>query len=619
MEVTLAETAPEEAAGEAQPGKIKRNWDVMAKILRSAAEKTCGRTARKDDFYADSRIRQEAVDSVEKCSVARKTWQEARGSQGEEEKRIQRNLVCNEERGIQRRMRKELLDEICPLIEKAIKDGDEGSKYRLIRELGFDLRDRYNMRATEVVTAEQHKQSIMEVAGTANDAEVGQDPLAGVPQTPIQEHLGIPPTDSEIDDAVNKMRDSSAGKDEVRIDMIRTAPERFKEELRRLIGEMWESPQDEELWTSNTRSSKLVLLFKKGDRKDPKNYRAISLLCIVSRIIARIIARRLDAHWEKEHTHNEAQWGFRRGRSARDVILIIRLLMEQFAAAESRVLAAKKTAEKKSADGRLSAAMAARFEAMMKALERCRILATPVDIRKAYPNTNRTKMEKVMDLSGVPKKLSELITMLHSSTGYTIQGKTSEDTEVFYLLRGLREGCPSSPFLFNIYHDISLKALQTELEGIAMTYDGGCLQHTSEEGPESPGCKWQLKVVGFVDDTTPIGVFDPLDPLRDERLTTEVFKGQLQQVHDGKTEFLIAKSTNSKWKPPEKQAQKDVRLLGGWIDTDCGTVKDTTEKALQRGGKLAEDQESAVEDKADAQVIGQNRGSDSGLHTPVRK
>lgn len=246
------------------------------------------------------------MDSIERSRVAKQEWQKAKGTPAEEEKRVRRNQIANEERRIQRSLKKELIDEICEQIEKAIKDGDEGSKFRLIRELGFDLHDRYKKRATEVVTSEQHKKSIMEVAGRPNDAAEGHDPLAGIQQKPVREELNQHPTEEEINEATRTMRDSAAGKDEIRIDMIRKAPARFKVALRELIQEMWDHPEDDALWTSNTKSSTLVLLFKKGDRKDPKNYRAISLLCIISRIIARIIARRLDKHWEEEDKHNEA-------------------------------------------------------------------------------------------------------------------------------------------------------------------------------------------------------------------------------------------------------------------------------------------------------------------------
>ena len=106
------------------------------------------------------------------------------------------------------------------------------------------------------------------------------------------------------------------------------------------------------------------------------------------------------------------------------------------------------------------------------------------------------------------------------------------------------------------------------------------MQHVPEESIHLTGESWKLKVIGFADDTTPIGRYDPSNPERDELKTTQIFADQLQQVHDGKTEYLVARTTNSKANStiPEKQRQANVRLLGGWIDADGGTKRDTAER-----------------------------------------
>ena len=63
----------------------------------------------------------------------------------------------------------------------------------------------------------------------------------------------------------------------------------------------------------------IVPLFKKGDREDPGNYRGVCLLAMGSRILARVIAKRLS--WWTEHLGllDENQAGFRKGRSTAEV------------------------------------------------------------------------------------------------------------------------------------------------------------------------------------------------------------------------------------------------------------------------------------------------------------
>ena len=58
---------------------------------------------------------------------------------------------------------------------------------------------------------------------------------------------------------------------------------------------------------SKWKVSKVVPLFKKGDRKLLKNYRPVSLLCVAGMILERVVALQIDtffennklAHWEK--------------------------------------------------------------------------------------------------------------------------------------------------------------------------------------------------------------------------------------------------------------------------------------------------------------------------------
>ena len=79
------------------------------------------------------------------------------------------------------------------------------------------------------------------------------------------------------------------------------------------------------------------MLYKKGDREDAGSYRAISLLCILSGVVARVAAARLSQWADIENMLPSCQWGFRKGRSTRDVIMLLRMILEQYAAAEERL------------------------------------------------------------------------------------------------------------------------------------------------------------------------------------------------------------------------------------------------------------------------------------------
>ena len=73
------------------------------------------------------------------------------------------------------------------------------------------------------------------------------------------------------------------------------------------------------------------------------------------------------------------------------------------------------------------------------------------DIEKAYPRVCRRALWDLLLKWGCDPSLLRVIQMLHEGTSYKVRvhGGCSR---VFVLERSLREGCPSSPVLFNIYH-----------------------------------------------------------------------------------------------------------------------------------------------------------------------
>ena len=62
----------------------------------------------------------------------------------------------------------------------------------------------------------------------------------------------------------------------------------------------------------------IVYIFKKGDRKDPVNYRGITLLSVVEKVFCKILNNRLLQCLDKEGALHEGQAGFRINRSCMD-------------------------------------------------------------------------------------------------------------------------------------------------------------------------------------------------------------------------------------------------------------------------------------------------------------
>ena len=69
------------------------------------------------------------------------------------------------------------------------------------------------------------------------------------------------------------------------------------------------------------KQSKVVPVFKDGDRSNPANYRPISLTSHISKIHEKIIVKKLTIYLESMDLFNEAQHGFRAGRSCLSQLL----------------------------------------------------------------------------------------------------------------------------------------------------------------------------------------------------------------------------------------------------------------------------------------------------------
>ena len=68
------------------------------------------------------------------------------------------------------------------------------------------------------------------------------------------------------------------------------------------------------------KKSKIIPLYKSGDRKKPENYRPISLLPQLSNILERLIKNRILNFINKHNIMNECQYGFRNNISTADAI-----------------------------------------------------------------------------------------------------------------------------------------------------------------------------------------------------------------------------------------------------------------------------------------------------------
>src|SRR5271156_5063928 len=61
--------------------------------------------------------------------------------------------------------------------------------------------------------------------------------------------------------------------------------------------------------------AKVIPIFKKGDIHEPSNYRPISLLSIINKLLEKVVYKRLNSFFDKHHILYDHQFGFRKNHS----------------------------------------------------------------------------------------------------------------------------------------------------------------------------------------------------------------------------------------------------------------------------------------------------------------
>lgn len=122
----------------------------------------------------------------------------------------------------------------------------------------------------------------------------------------------------EVEWAIKDTKEGKAGGiDRITVEMIKAGGETIVEFLTNLYNTCLRNGILPDEWYL----ARLVLLFKKGDRKELKNYRPLSLLCVEYKMLSKILTKRLDNHLDYFLTPDQA--GFRPDFSTIDHMFLL--------------------------------------------------------------------------------------------------------------------------------------------------------------------------------------------------------------------------------------------------------------------------------------------------------
>ncbi|KAI8486755.1 hypothetical protein Bbelb_355030 [Branchiostoma belcheri] len=427
--------------------------------------------------------------------------------------------------------------------KEACETGKIGQMYKLLKQVGTKGRKAPNSWTIEVKDFKEHFERVSreryEEAPSVLEGVIERvNDLRGTAKAyEANEMLNRVPEREEIEEAMKEMTDSAPGEDGVRLRYILDACEEVQERVIETVRFMFEKRANE--WEASVKSGIMVPLFKKGDRKDVNNYRGVCLLSMCSRVLARVIAKRLSwwAEWLGLLDDNQA--GFRKGRSTADVVQMMVRMQEDVADCKRRVNGEEEVDEIEWPVARL------------------------LDLRKAYPRVNKPALWALLERYGMSGKCLESVIDLHESTEYKVRGKEGM-SEPWVPARGLREGCSTSPILFNIYHQAVMRQGEEERRkrggevGVPWRWvPGGSFAGNrvwEKGGTEVKSVKVPSAL--FADDTSILGMSDEIEA----GVTTvkEVMTKWEERNNDDKEEILEFGTEEG----------GGVRVLGSWLDGD---------------------------------------------------
>lgn len=211
-----------------------------------------------------------------------------------------------------------------------------------------------------------------------------------------------------------------------------------------LVRDIWEGEGFPDKW----REGIIAPIHKKGDMDSVGNYRGITILPSLYRIYASILAGKLERETEEKRCVPENQTGFRRKRGTIENIYVLNHIVGR---------------ELKKKGGK--------------------VVAMFVDLKAAFDTVDRRKLWEAMEKHGISERLRKRIQEIYVETTSRVRIGQEMGRE-FWTTKGVRQGCPQSPGLFNLF--------TADLEGV--------LERGQEGGVVAGGKKiWSLAYADDID------------------------------------------------------------------------------------------------------------------------
>lgn len=232
-------------------------------------------------------------------------------------------------------------------------------------------------------------------------------------------------TTAEIENALKQLKNKkSPGEDKISIEMLKLGGRDLLEAVRILINKCINSGSIPEKW----KNAEVILLFKKGDKENLENYRPVSLLSHLYKLLTKIVTNRLTR--ELDFYQPAEQAGFRKGFSTVEHIQTIRCLLE-------------KTTE-----------------------YNIKIHLAFIDYKKAFDSVEIWAIMKALQNAMINSRYIKLLENIYDQATMVVRVDEDLITNKIPVGKGVRQGDTISPKLFTLALEDVFKTLHWDNKGI---------------------------------------------------------------------------------------------------------------------------------------------------------
>lgn len=236
--------------------------------------------------------------------------------------------------------------------------------------------------------------------------------------------LSRPPNELEVWETLAKMGpDKAPGPDGLTARLLQTHWPIFKDSLVKELAKALHSGRPLDEWMR----CHIVLIPKCEDPETPKDFRPITIGNITYRLLMKILASRLQIHMTKLISIN--QTAFLKGRNIADNTILIKEILHSFQSPTYR------------------------YESFL----------LKADLAKAFDTVSWSFVLSAMEQMNIPPKIVELVKNCMSASKVTIL-VNGQGSGFLTPNRGLRQGCPLSPYLFIIVMEYLTRLFQQALQ-----------------------------------------------------------------------------------------------------------------------------------------------------------